>query len=300
MSIIYDTWFLYRHTSPSGKVYIGITCQKPEHRWANGKGYMNTIKGPFKSTIIKYGWDNIKHEVLFSGLSEDRAKLLEIELIRHYKCLGISLNITDGGEGVKGITPWNKGMKIPYEKTNKRKGCHLTEEHKRKLSIAHKGKHHKGRKLSKEHIKKLSSAHIGTHVSEETKKKISEHSAKSRRVIEYNPLGIILAEFTTAREAAKNYNLNESWVARACRSKILCNGHIFVYADNNTKFSDVRYGRYKKGKSITIQNINTSETFTFHSLSTCARFVGIKSATTIRKAIAHNYVIKGVWNIKKG
>ncbi len=30
---------VYSHTSPSGKKYIGITKQKPEHRWSNGDGY---------------------------------------------------------------------------------------------------------------------------------------------------------------------------------------------------------------------------------------------------------------------
>lgn len=104
-------WSLYRHITPSGKVYIGITSQKPEYRWNNGNGYLNSRKTKLKSSIIKYGWDNIKHEVLFTNLDEDTAKRLEVELIRHYKNLGISLNHTDGGEGVKGITPWNKGIK---------------------------------------------------------------------------------------------------------------------------------------------------------------------------------------------
>lgn len=37
-------YYLYRHTTPSGKVYIGITCQKPENRWNNGRGYFNAVK----------------------------------------------------------------------------------------------------------------------------------------------------------------------------------------------------------------------------------------------------------------
>lgn len=31
---------VYKHTTPSKKVYIGITNQKPERRWGkNGRGY---------------------------------------------------------------------------------------------------------------------------------------------------------------------------------------------------------------------------------------------------------------------
>lgn len=300
MAIITDSWYLYRHTSPTGKVYIGITCQKPEHRWNNGKGYLNVKKGPFKSTIIKYGWNNIKHEVLLSGLTEERAKYLEIEFIRHYKRLGISLNITDGGDGILGITPWNKGIKVPYKKTNKRKGCHLTEEHKGKLSETHKGKHIKGHKWTEEQRQKLITVRTGTHRTEETKKKISTNSAKSRKVKEYNPTGVLIAEFPTARAAGAMYGINESWVARACRTNVLCAGHLFIYADTNTSFSRVKYGRYKAGKSITIYNINTGEEHTFHSLSACARYLGIKSISTIRKATQKDSNIKGIWNIKKG
>lgn len=88
---------IYKHTSPSGKVYIGITCQNVNNRWQNGKIYKDSTY--FKRAIRKYGWKNIKHEILFSNLSKQRAINLEISLIRHYKNLGISYNITDGGEG---------------------------------------------------------------------------------------------------------------------------------------------------------------------------------------------------------
>lgn len=34
-------WSVYKHTSPSGKVYIGITSRDPTKRWANRWGYLN-------------------------------------------------------------------------------------------------------------------------------------------------------------------------------------------------------------------------------------------------------------------
>ena len=37
-----NNYCVYKHTSPSGKVYVGITKLKPKYRWNNGKGYKRT------------------------------------------------------------------------------------------------------------------------------------------------------------------------------------------------------------------------------------------------------------------
>lgn len=74
---------VYRHTSPSGKVYIGITKNKPELRWRNGLGY---YRNPyFYKAIEKYGWDNFKHEILIDGLTDDEALQEEKRLISLYR-----------------------------------------------------------------------------------------------------------------------------------------------------------------------------------------------------------------------
>ena len=33
-----NNWTVYRHISPSGKVYVGITSMQPELRWSKGYG----------------------------------------------------------------------------------------------------------------------------------------------------------------------------------------------------------------------------------------------------------------------
>ena len=114
---------VYKHISPSGKVYIGITKRKPEYRWNKGKGYRED-QLLFYRAIKKYGWDNITHEILYTGLSEKDAKNIEISLIRQYKSLGMSYNITDGGDGGRGLH-------------NKRKK--LSKETKLKMSKSRKG-----------------------------------------------------------------------------------------------------------------------------------------------------------------
>ena len=74
---------VYKHTSPSGKVYIGITRQLPEARWANGTGYKHSPY--FREAIKKYGWENFAHDLIAEGLTEAEACELEIRLIAELK-----------------------------------------------------------------------------------------------------------------------------------------------------------------------------------------------------------------------
>lgn len=96
-----SNWKVYKHTAPSGNVYIGITQQPLYKRWQRGGGYK--LCKAFYRAILKYGWDNIEHKVLFDNLSELDAKLIEQDLIHYYKKIGKSYNITDGGDGTLGI-----------------------------------------------------------------------------------------------------------------------------------------------------------------------------------------------------
>lgn len=89
---------VYIHTNIiNQKVYIGITKQTPERRWQNGHGYKETY---FGNAIKKYGWDNFKHEILFTGLSKEDACEIEIMLIEKYNSNNKEkgYNICEGGQ----------------------------------------------------------------------------------------------------------------------------------------------------------------------------------------------------------
>ena len=78
-----SNYVVYRHTSPSGKVYIGMTKQSAEQRWQYGLGYRTQAK--FYRAIQKYGWENIRHEVVFSNLNFEEAEQKERELIEQHQ-----------------------------------------------------------------------------------------------------------------------------------------------------------------------------------------------------------------------
>lgn len=84
LNISTNHYIVYKHTAPNGKVYIGITGFDPEYRWLNnGRGYKTQTT--FFNAIIKYGWINFRHEVLFDGLTKEEALDKEEELIQQYK-----------------------------------------------------------------------------------------------------------------------------------------------------------------------------------------------------------------------
>lgn len=74
---------VYKHTSPSGKIYIGISGIDPVKRWNCGCGYRSNFH--FDNAIRKYGWRNFSHEILFDDLTKDEAEEMEIKLIQEYK-----------------------------------------------------------------------------------------------------------------------------------------------------------------------------------------------------------------------
>ena len=110
---------VYMHTVPNGKIYIGITKQNPIKRWLHGKGYQK--QEYFYNAILKYGWDNIEHRILFTELSQEEAEQKEIELIKQYRSnqREFGYNIENGGH-------INKMSKETIEK----------------IRIANTGKHH--------------------------------------------------------------------------------------------------------------------------------------------------------------
>ena len=157
---------VYKHTAPNGKVYIGCTSRSLEERKSSG------YSGPFGEVIQKFGWKNIKSEILFKDLTKEEAYQKEIEMIAKYQSTNpeFGYNKALGRAGAKGCKPANKG-KPRSEETCKKiseslKGKPLSEETKQKLSESHKGKvgekaSHYGKKHTEESCRKMSESHKG-------------------------------------------------------------------------------------------------------------------------------------------
>lgn len=191
-----------------GKVYIGITSRKPEYRWNKGSGYKE--QPYFYKAIIKYGWDNIKHEILYTNLNKEEAEYKEIELIAKYKSNNnkYGYNIANGGNVVGTMSKETK-QKISKSLKGRPKerpswvGKHHTTETRIKLSDLRKG--------SKNPM-------YGKHMSEETKIKMSK-SHKNCSLCK----AIVCLEtgevFISASEVARTMNLSQGLVSAVARGE---------------------------------------------------------------------------------
>lgn len=171
---------VYKHTGPTGLVYIGITRQQPEVRWKNGKGYTESPK--FYHAIQKYGWKAFSHEILAEGLSKAEAEAMEINYIALYKSnqRDYGYNIDPGGNATP-PSPETKAlqsaaMKARWAEADYRRrvsqsmtGKTRSEEARRNISAAQKQRFE-----SPEERALISLRQIGKTRSEDAKRKTSE------------------------------------------------------------------------------------------------------------------------------
>ena len=236
-----NNFCVYKHTSPSGKVYIGITRQKPHDRWDRGRGYK--FNRHFSNAIKKYGWSNIVHEVLIEGLSQKEAEAKEVELIALYNssdrrygyniALGGRVNNISEETRIK-MSNSHKGKKLSREQRKKMSeaqrgekhpmyGKHHTEESRRKMSEGHKGKTPwcKGLNLTDDHKSKISLALMGNKPTAETIEKWRNSNQSKMTPVEQIDVatGKMVARFNSASDASRTTGIDASSIAKCCRGK---------------------------------------------------------------------------------
>ena len=114
-----NCWSVYKHTTPSNKVYIGITSKSPKDRWAYGYGYRKNDH--FSKAIKKYGWDNIQHEILHTNLTQTEAEIIEKNLIALHKSNNKDYGYNNDNGGIGGKYRKTEEEKIKQSKDKKEK-----------------------------------------------------------------------------------------------------------------------------------------------------------------------------------
>ena len=92
---------VYLITSPSGKQYVGLTIQKILNDRLKGHLKKSSNCTLLKRAIEKYGWDNMKVEVLIE-CDDEQVEYYEKLFIAGYRTQApLGYNCTSGGEGGK-------------------------------------------------------------------------------------------------------------------------------------------------------------------------------------------------------
>ena len=205
-NMLINSYSVYKHTFPNGKIYIGITKFKPEYRWNKGKGYDR--QSYMYKAIQKYGWDNITHRIIVDGVSKECACQLEKDLIAKYKTNDrrFGYNNSTGGEnpgtGVKKVISLETRIKI----SDTQKGRKLTDDWIKNIIVGRKDYKH----------------------SDETKRKISD--ATKIPILQYSLDNDLICEYESILEASINTNIPKQNICKCCKGyRQTAGGYKWVY-----------------------------------------------------------------------
>ena len=211
-----NNFCVYKHTSPSGKSYIGQTDNYKRRCGAHKQE--NNACVAFSFAIKKYGWDSFNHEILEENLTIEEANFWEEFYIKEINSLVPNgYNLRDGGNNSR----LSKEIRKKISESRIGKKIH-TEISKIKIGES-------SRNRSQETIEKMSkSAKKRPPVSEETREKISFNSKNISQ---------------DTRNKISKANSNPSKEVRDKRIKALT-------GKKHTEETKAKIGSYHKGKII--------------------------------------------------
>jgi group I intron endonuclease len=252
--------FIYKITSPSGKIYIGQTFNFERRMSSYRSGYCKNQKILFRS-LIKYGFENHKVEIIDNSDSIKELLNLEkfyIELFNSYNSEN-GMNLTRGGDGCN-IDQHSEETKLKISNTKKNSpktekqilanlrsfGVKHTDERNLKKSISQGGENHwaYGKKMSdltkfkksKSMRKKYEDGYLsprkGIELAEEIKQKIK--LSKSIPISQFSKNGDWIKDWISAKDASIELNISHGNINASCKGKRkTAGGYIWKYKNNN-------------------------------------------------------------------
>lgn len=176
------------------KQYVGQTSNFTRRNWD-----WNTLSQHYANNFLaqernKYGLENFKTEILAEVETQEEAWELEKKFIKELNTkVPNGYNMTDGGDGVNGLS-WSEESK--RKQSEKSKGRHPSEETRKKMSKSHSGEKH---------------WNYGRHWSDEYKRK------QSRLVLQIDKnTNEVIAEFPSTMEVERQLGFNHSYITRCC------------------------------------------------------------------------------------
>lgn len=208
---IKNNYCIYIHTNKiNGKIYVGMTCQKPLKRW--GQRGQNYKECPyFWSAIQKYGWQNFEHIIIKDNLTREQALELEVNTIaeRNSRNAKYGYNISVGGD-----CPDPDIAKSIWEDKNKRKYA----MEKMKEAWKDPAKRKRRSNAAKERW-------ANPEFKEFAKKRVTEACARPILCVETGET------FDTIKSAAEKYNICSANISRSAKIGYRCGNYHWQYVD---------------------------------------------------------------------
>jgi hypothetical protein len=229
---------LYLKESPLGLKYLGITSKKNPYKYKGSGSY-------WKKHLKSHNFSNsdVKTIILYQTYSKEELKKMGLHYSKVY-------DIVNSKEFANLCYESGECSKLGYVPT---------EETKKKLSEAHKGKI----------------------VKEDTKEKLRQLPKNNINIVMLDLDGNFVKTFKNIAEAAKYINSITTPICKVLSGKQkTCKNHIFVYAkDYDSSYEKVRTARYSTREIIQL-DMEGNKIQEFISVTEAEKFLGIKGATS--------------------
>ena len=212
----------------------------------------------FDSDRRKYGIDNFELEILAEVETREEAWELEQTFIRVYNTIYPNgYNVSSGGKGAKGVSPWLKGK-------------HLSEETRKKISIARMGE---------------GNGMFG----KEAWNKGKHYELKKRRtsIFEYDFDGNLIKKWNSLDEIENELNISHTGICQCISGRIPSfKSRIWSYTELSKEgiiaINEKRIaGKSHRAKKVNNYNDEGELIATYNSITEASEKVGVSQATII-------------------
>lgn len=288
-------WYIYKHTAPSGKSYIGQSRKPPELRWGlEGQGYKRKNHSIMAQAIKKYGWENFTHEILEEGIpTQELANEREQYWIQFYDTYKHGYNATEGGDTA--TSPLQIVYCIDTQTMQIIQVYKSTKEAAQDFSLTEST-------INRALIGKNRTAGgyywcYESNYSEDWKpKEVSIRKITNNRpVVQLSQEGNIIREFNSQKEAARAIGVKGSQIHTACNKMgvYTVKGYFWCYKENLALFTINTVNRCKRVYKI--ENLQLKKIQEYCSITEAAQsnpgylIAGISQACRCHTPYKGNY-----------
>lgn len=233
--------WIYKITSPSGKMYIGQTIDI-NRRVNDYKKHNCKFQRHLYHSLQKYEWINHKFEIIEEFSSEqfiyEILNASEVYWIAHFDTFKNGMNLTTGGRNCRKSEESKRltsiSLKRWYDAGNVANRGVLTEEGRQK--IIETGKKRKGKISQKQVDKMLETRHAnakerGYYYNPDLPKR--DYKPPGRAVLQYDLEGNFIQEFASVADAGRAVGtVDSSPITGVCRGHHkMCKGFIWKYKE---------------------------------------------------------------------